>query len=81
MLNFASFRTAYDVTMEALSIEGQFRVIMVTAEGIPERLARTMNQAARDAGVTVIGPATVGAIVVLGIWGFVRVRMQKNKAS
>ena len=62
LLNFASFRTAYDVTMEAIGIEGQFRVIMVTAEGIPERLARTMNQAARDAGVTVIGPATVGAI-------------------
>jgi len=62
LLNFASFRTAYDVTMEAIAIEGQFRVIMVTAEGIPERLARTMNQAARDAGVTVIGPATVGAI-------------------
>ena len=62
LLNFASFRTAYDVTMEALALEGQFRVIMVTAEGIPERLARTMNQAARDAGVTVIGPATVGAI-------------------
>jgi ATP-citrate lyase alpha-subunit len=63
LLNFASFRTAYDVTMEALAIPGQFRVIMVTAEGIPERLARTMNQAARDAGVAVIGPATVGAIV------------------
>ena len=62
LLSFASFRTAYDVTMEAIAIEGQFRVIMVTAEGIPERLARTMNQAARDAGVTVIGPATVGAI-------------------
>jgi len=62
LLNFASFRTAYDVTMEAIALEGQFRVIMVTAEGIPERLARTMNQAARDAGVTVIGPATVGAI-------------------
>ena len=62
LLNFASFRTAYDVTMEAIAIPNQFRVIMVTAEGIPERLARTMNQAARDAGVTVIGPATVGAI-------------------
>ncbi|HHD77259.1 MAG TPA: ATP citrate synthase [Campylobacteraceae bacterium] len=62
LLNFASFRTAYNVTMEALDIPNQFRVIMVTAEGIPERLARTMNQAARDAGVTVIGPATVGAI-------------------
>ncbi len=62
LLNFGSFRTAYDVTMEAISIPNQFRTIMVTAEGIPERLARKMNQAARDAGVTVIGPATVGAI-------------------
>ncbi len=61
LLNFASFRTAYDVTMEALEIGG-FRVMMITAEGIPERLARKMNNAARKAGVTVIGPATVGAI-------------------
>ncbi len=62
LLNFASFRTAYDVTMEALQIGG-FSSIMITAEGIPERLARKMNQAARDAGVIVIGPATVGGIV------------------
>ncbi|MBN2815258.1 MAG: ATP citrate synthase [Campylobacterales bacterium] len=61
LLNFASFRTAYDVTMEALQIGG-FSTIMITAEGIPERLARGMNQAARDLGVTVIGPATVGGI-------------------
>lgn len=61
LLNFGSFRTAYDVTMDALNLGG-FKSIMITAEGIPERLARTMNQAARDAGVTVIGPATVGAI-------------------
>jgi ATP-citrate lyase alpha-subunit len=62
LLNFASFRTAYDVTMEAIGIKGQFKTIMVTAEGIPERLARKMNQEARDSGVTVIGPATVGGI-------------------
>jgi ATP-citrate lyase alpha-subunit len=61
LLNFASFRTAYDVTMEALEIGG-FKTIMITAEGIPERLARKMNQTARDAGVIVIGPATVGGI-------------------
>jgi ATP-citrate lyase alpha-subunit len=61
LLNFASFRTAYDVTMEALELGG-FSSIMITAEGIPERLARKMNQTARDAGVTVIGPATVGGI-------------------
>ena len=46
LLNFASFRTAYDVSMEAMEIGG-FRVIMVTAEGIPERLARKMNSTAR----------------------------------
>ena len=62
LLNFGSFRTAYDVTMEAVGIKNQFKTIMVTAEGIPERMARTMNSAARDAGITVIGPATVGAI-------------------
>ncbi|HEX5330869.1 citrate/2-methylcitrate synthase [Sulfuricurvum sp.] len=62
LLNFGSFRTAYDVTMEAITLKGQFKTVMVTAEGIPERLARKMNQAARDAGVVVIGPATVGGI-------------------
>jgi len=61
LLNFASFRTAYDVTMEALELGG-FRSIMITAEGIPERLARGMNAHARSLGVTVIGPATVGGI-------------------
>ncbi len=61
LLNFASFRTAYDVTMEALEIGG-FKTIMITAEGIPERLARGMNAVARAKNVTVIGPATVGAI-------------------
>jgi len=61
LLNFGSFRTAYNVTMEALEIGG-FKTIMITAEGIPERLARGMNTKARELGVTVIGPATVGAI-------------------
>jgi len=61
LLNFASFRTAYSVTMEALEIGG-FRVMMITAEGIPERLSRKMIAEARAKGVTVIGPATVGAI-------------------
>ncbi|OIP56793.1 MAG: ATP citrate synthase [Helicobacteraceae bacterium CG2_30_36_10] len=61
LLNFASFRTAYDVTMEALNIGG-FSSMMITAEGIPERLARHMNAYAREKNVIVIGPATVGAI-------------------
>jgi ATP-citrate lyase alpha-subunit len=61
LLNFASFRTAYDVTMEALNLGG-FNTIMITAEGIPERLARGMNATAKEKNVTVIGPATVGGI-------------------
>jgi ATP-citrate lyase alpha-subunit len=61
LLNFASFRTAYDVTMDALNYK-QLKTIMVTAEGIPERLARVMNLTARNQGVLIIGPATVGAI-------------------
>ncbi|MBU1658060.1 ATP citrate synthase [bacterium] len=61
LLNFASFRTAYDVTMEALDIGG-FSSMMITAEGIPERLARHMNAYARAKDVTIVGPATVGAI-------------------
>jgi len=61
LLNFASFRTAYNVTTEAVNLGG-FRVIMITAEGIPERLSRKMIAEAREKGVTVIGPATVGAI-------------------
>ncbi len=61
LLNFASFRTAYDVTMEALNLGG-FNTIMITAEGIPERLARGMNEFAREHNVTIIGPATVGGI-------------------
>ncbi len=62
LLNFASFRTAYEVTMEAINIKDQFKTVMITAEGIPERLARKMNNEARQKGVIVIGPATVGAI-------------------
>ena len=61
LLNFASFRTAYDVTMEALNIGG-FSSMMITAEGIPERLARGMNEFARSKNVVIVGPATVGAI-------------------
>ncbi len=62
LLNFGSFRTAYDVTMEALNLGG-FKTIMVTAEGIPERLSRKMIAEAKAKNVTVIGPATVGGIV------------------
>ena len=61
LVNFASFRTAYDVTIEALNIP-TIRTIAITAEGIPERLARDMAYRAKSMGKWIIGPATVGGI-------------------
>ena len=60
-LNFASFRTSYEVTLEALSFES-LSTIMITAEGIPDRLTRILNEKARKLNKVIIGPATVGAI-------------------
>ncbi len=60
-LNFASFRTAYEVTVDALKLK-HFKIIMITAEGIPERMARMINVEARKQHITLIGPASVGGI-------------------
>ena len=54
LLNFASFRTAYDITMEALNYNS-IKTIMVTAEGIPERLARLMLKTAKKRKRLLIG--------------------------
>ncbi|HIC08934.1 MAG TPA: ATP citrate synthase [Aquificales bacterium] len=61
LVNFASFRTAYKVTMEALDIP-TIRTIAITAEGIPERFALEMREKAKQLGKWIIGPATVGGI-------------------
>lgn len=61
MINFASFRSAYDTTMQALDIE-QIRTVCVIAEGIPERFSRHMRAVAIERGKVIIGPATVGGI-------------------
>lgn len=63
LINFASFRSAYDVTMEALRPSPPLaRCIAIIAEGIPEQLSRRMLRAAERKGVILIGPATVGGI-------------------
>ncbi|VDO03025.1 unnamed protein product [Rodentolepis nana] len=68
LINFASFRAAYDITMEAMSIRDETEKrprldgIAIIAEGIPERFARRIMFAAKQMNVVVIGPATVGAI-------------------
>ena len=61
MLNFASYRSAFQTTMEALET-GQIKTVAVIAEGIPERKARIMAATAKKLGKTIIGPATVGGV-------------------
>ncbi|MFH1530918.1 MAG: citrate/2-methylcitrate synthase [Pseudomonadota bacterium] len=62
MVNFASFRSAYPTTMEALDHD-QLRVIAVIAEGIPERYSKAIRaKAQKKGGKILIGPATVGGM-------------------
>ncbi|CAK9007325.1 ATP-citrate synthase (ATP-citrate (pro-S-)-lyase) (Citrate cleavage enzyme) [Durusdinium trenchii] len=62
MINFASFRSAYSSTMDALQHADQLRTIAIIAEGIPELQTRLLERAADKAGIHIIGPATVGGI-------------------
>jgi len=61
MVNFASFRSAYPSTKEAL-LHPNIRVVAVIAEGVPERKARELAHLSKKLGKIIIGPATVGAI-------------------
>jgi succinyl-CoA synthetase alpha subunit len=61
MVNFASFRSAFETTMEALD-EESIRTVAVIAEGVPERMSRIMGATARQKGKVIIGPATVGGM-------------------
>ena len=64
LINFASLRSAYDATLEALNLD-QFRVISIIAEGIPENKTKQLNKLAREKGVAIIGPATVSHMTVM----------------
>lgn len=61
LVNFASQRSAFDTTMEAIA-EPSIRTVAVIAEGVPERHARIMAAEARRTGTWIIGPATVGGL-------------------
>jgi len=74
VVNFASSRSAYSSTLELMNYP-QIKVIVsvyvlvltyetiaIIAEGVPERRAREIMVRAKKAGVTIIGPATVGGI-------------------
>lgn len=62
VINFASFRSVYASTMEAIDYE-QVRTVAIIAEGVPEQQTKLIIKAAEKKGVTIIGPATVGGIV------------------
>ncbi len=61
MVNFASYRSAFETTVQALDIS-TIELIAVIAEGIPERKERIMEALAKEKGKIIIGPATVGGI-------------------
>uniref|UniRef100_A0A668TJ32 ATP-citrate synthase n=1 Tax=Oreochromis aureus TaxID=47969 RepID=A0A668TJ32_OREAU len=61
LISFASLRSAFDSTVEAMQYP-QIHTIAIIAEGIPEALTRKMIKMADEKGVTIIGPATVGGI-------------------
>ncbi|MFX0134456.1 MAG: citrate/2-methylcitrate synthase [Candidatus Hodarchaeota archaeon] len=61
MINFASFRSAYDTSKEALESD-TIRVVVIIAEGVPERQSRLLIKIANERNKVIIGPATVGGI-------------------
>ena len=61
VVNFASFRSAYETTKEALETKS-IRTVAVIAEGVPEKRARQLAVLAKSKNKWIIGPATVGGI-------------------
>jgi len=62
LVNFASFRSVYTATMEALQFSDVIKTHAIIAEGVPEALTRRLHKAAVK-GVGIIGPATVGGMM------------------
>ena len=62
IINFASFRSVYTSTMEALGHSDQVKTIAIIAEGVPEVHTRKIIREAEHKDVLIIGPATVGGI-------------------
>lgn len=60
-INFASFRSAYESSMEALH-QPTIRVIAVIAEGVPEADTKQLIAYAAQHNKIVLGPATVGGL-------------------
>ena len=62
VINFASFRSAYEVSTEALNYPS-IKTVVIIAEGLPERQTRELIALRKKLGKWIIGPATVGGFV------------------
>lgn len=61
VINFSSFRSVYETSMDIMNHQ-QIKTMAIIAEGVPERRSRLLLKAANERGITIIGPATVGGI-------------------
>ena len=61
MINFASFRSSYETSKEALESD-TIQTVVIIAEGMPERQSRELIKIADNRNKNIIGPATVGGI-------------------
>jgi ATP-citrate lyase alpha-subunit len=61
LVNFASFRSAYPTSKEALQSD-TIRTVAIIAEGVPEHRTKELIHIARQRHKWIIGPATVGGI-------------------
>lgn len=62
MLNYASFRSAYDATVKAMNL-WTFKNIIIIAEWIPESQTRKIIALNKDKKINIIWPSTVWALV------------------
>jgi len=60
-INFASFRSVHETSIEAMKYP-QIKTVAIIAEGVPEQQTKELIMTAEAKEVGVIGPATVGGI-------------------
>lgn len=62
LVSFASHRSVSESVLEVLEKNEEIRCVAIIAEGVPERYSKIIRQRAKEKGVMIIGPATVGGI-------------------
>ncbi|CAE8655617.1 unnamed protein product [Polarella glacialis] len=60
-VNFASFRSVHETTLEAMNYPN-IKTVAIIAEGVPEQQTKDIIRVAEAKSVGLIGPATVGGI-------------------